>query len=546
MYFCPNNLFHRQLNGSPIHEQGNKSHTASENSKSMRSYLKQIVAYCLVSLCPLSLLGQEQSKAVQLPKDWHRSWQEGAQGTRSDEALRFLLRKGKKPRPIRIGVIDTGADTTLLEIRPALYLSPRELPNGRDDDRDGYVDNRYGWNFLGSPNGEIELTSVGTTAFREYKRLLPYYKGMKEAPQGKEEEFAYFRRVAKMAGIERYERLQAVTTSKVKAFHLLDSVLRQLPNVHRDSLTLGQLVQLDLSGKEIEAAGELIAPEIIKADSTTAWHQLVQQEEQKLEQINHRLASIERDPDKRTLLGDDMHRLSSRSYGNGRVSGVGQEHGTFVSSVLVGAGTIDSTVKGVYTPAKLLTLRAVPDRGDEYDKDVAAAIVYAVDHGAKVINMSLGKDLSPSEYLVEEALRYAQKHDVLVVQSSGNNGRDLDQQPIYPTGLTSSGKPFPNFLYVGASTAAGARASFSNYGKHVHLYAPGEKIWGTMPGGQITAEDGTSIAAPIVAGIAAMIRAFFPRLTAPEVVELLFKTARQGEVPIVDALAACQAALQKK
>ena len=108
----------------------------------MRSYLKQIVAYCLVSLCPLSLFGQEQSKAVQLPKDWHRSWQKGAQGTRSDEALCFLLRKGKKPRPIRIWVIDTGADTTLLEICRGLYESRRGLPNGRDDDRDGYVDNR--------------------------------------------------------------------------------------------------------------------------------------------------------------------------------------------------------------------------------------------------------------------------------------------------------------------------------------------------------------------------------------------------------------------
>lgn len=490
----------------------------------------------LAWLLAFPLTGQE------LAKDWHRTWTPTAQGSRSDEALRFLQETGRRPRPIRIGVIDTGADTTLQEILPALYLNTKERPNGRDDDRDGYVDNRYGWNFLGSPDGRIELVSVGTEPFREYKRLLPRYKGLTKAPAGREAEYSYFRRMAQLAGIERYERLRELTERRFAALQVIDSALRALPSLQVDTLTLGGLVLLPLEGERLEVAGEQIASVLFKARETTRWTELLRQEATHLEQIGERLASIERDPDQRTFLGDDMHRLDSRSYGNGRISGTGQEHGTFVASVLGGAGTIDPQVRGVYPSARLLTLRAVPDRGDEYDKDVASAIVYAVDHGAKVINMSLGKDLSPSEGLVQEALAYALKHDVLVVHSSGNNGRDLDQRPIYPTGLDASGKPYPNYIYVGASTPEGSRASFSNYGARVRLYAPGKGIWGTMPGGKLASENGTSIAAPIVTAIGAMLRAYFPRLTAPQVVELLLRTARQGDVPLVDALAAAEAA----
>lgn len=494
----------------------------------------------------LSLSAQTISDTLAPAKDWQHHWSPKAQGTRSAEALHFLQEARRKPRPILVAVIDTGVDTTLQELRHALYLQPQERPNGKDDDGDGYIDNRYGWNFLGSADGLIELTSVGTSAFREYKRLYPRYKNLRQAPAGGEEEYAYFRRMARLAGIDRYEQLQQVTARKVQAFHFLDSALRRLPAIPEDSLTIERFLSLPLEGEKVEAAAEIIASELFKADKKTRWSQLLQRTEAHLRQINERLSSIESEPDKRTLLGDDMNRLDSRSYGNGRVAGPGMEHGTFVASVLAGAGTVDSLVRGIYPAAKLLTLRAVPDRGDEYDKDVAAAIVYAVDHGAKIINLSLGKDLSPAEKLVQEAMDYAARHDVLVIHSSGNNGRLLDERPIFPSGLDKAGRPYPNYLRIGASTPEGKRASFSNYGRSVCLYAPGLGIWGTMPGGRLAQEDGTSIAAPIASGVAALIRAYYPRLTAAQTAQLLLRTARAGEVPLLDALAAVQAASSTK
>ena len=239
-----------------------------------------------------------------------------------------------------------------------------------------------------------------------------------------------------------------------------------------------------------------------------------------------------------------MEDVESRHYGNANVSAPGADHGTFVSSVIALQPQSDSPLAGVYPAARLINVRAVPDQGDEYDKDVASAIYYAVEQGAKVINLSLGKDLSPHAELVQSALDWAAQHDVVVIHSSGNNGRNLDEAPIYPEGTGRSGKPLANYLRVGASTKTGARASFSNYGKSVTLCAPGEAIYGLMAGGRISEEEGTSIAAPLVSAVAAMIRAYFPRLTAAQVVELLQSTARQGQVPVVDALSAVQRAAQ--
>ena len=260
--------------------------------------------------------------------------------------------------------------------------------------------------------------------------------------------------------------------------------------------------------------------------------------------MEKRLSGLEQAPDKRTLLGDRMEDVESRHYGNANVSAPGADHGTFVSSVIALQPQSDSQLAGVYPAARLINVRAVPDQGDEYDKDVASAIYYAVEQGAKVINLSLGKDLSPHAELVQSALDWAAQHDVVVIHSSGNNGRNLDEAPIYPEGIGRSGKLLTNYLRVGASTKTGARASFSNYGKSVTLCAPGEAIYGLMAGGRISEEEGTSIAAPLVSAVAAMIRAYFPRLTAAQVVELLQSTARQGQVPVVDALSAVQRAAQ--
>lgn len=477
-----------------------------------------------------------------VPQNWHRHYSDSLQGMRSDEALQWLIQRYGRPRTILVGVVDTGVDTTLTALRPSLWLNPKERPNGLDDDRDGYVDNRYGWNFLGSQDGSLELTSVGTEAYREYKRLYPKYKDITTAPAGFEEEWNYFREMERKTGIQKYRRLYTHTVAKDSAYRLLDAHLRQLSGARYDSLQLSALDSLPLEGKALEEAGELIGADLVKAGGEALWVKVFATHRTRLEQMEKRLSGIEYDLDKRTLLGDRMEDVQDRHYGNANVSAPGADHGTFVSSVIALQPQPDSPLAGVYPAARLINIRAVPDQGDEYDKDVASAIYYAVQQGAKVINLSLGKDLSPSADLVRSALDWAAKRDVVIVHSSGNNGRDLDAAPIYPEGVGRSSKPLANYLRIGASTKLGTRASFSNYGKSVTLCAPGQEIYGLMAGGRTSQEEGTSIAAPLTAAVAAMIRAYFPRLTAPQVVEILHTTARQGQVPIVDALAAVQRA----
>lgn len=477
-------------------------------------------------------------------QSWHRLCSDSLQGMRSDEALKWLQQHYGRARTILVGVVDTGVDTTIHILQPSLWLNPKERPNGIDDDRDGYVDNRYGWNFLGSRDGSMELTSVGTEAYREYKRLYPQYKDLKSAPEGKAQEWKYFQELERKTGIQRYRRLYSLTLAKDSAYRTLDARLRELSGSGYDSLRLSALDSLPLEGKALEQAGELIGSDLVKAGEKARWVEVLASHRARLGQMEKRLSGLEHDPDKRTLLDDRMDDVRDRHYGNGNVSAPGADHGTFVSSVIALQPQTGSDLRGVYPEARLINLRAVPDQGDEYDKDVASSIYYAVEHGAKVINLSLGKDLSPGASLVRSALKYAAQRDVLVIHASGNNGRDLDAVPIYPEGIDESGKALANFLRVGASTKRGERASFSNYGKSVTLYAPGEAIYGLMSGGKVSAEDGTSIAAPLVAGVAAMIRAYFPRLTAAQVAEILRSSARPGAVPVLDALSAVKQAAQ--
>lgn len=186
-----------------------------------------------------------------------------------------------------------------------------------------------------------------------------------------------------------------------------------------------------------------------------------------------------------------------------------------------------------------MIVRVCPD-GDEYDKDVSSGIRYAVDNGAKVINLSLGKYTSPQAKMVNDAIAYAAAHDVLIVAAAGNNGRDIDTVAYYPSALDNAGRPFENYIRVGASGRDGKKLQISNFGiRAVDLYAPGEQIAGVYPGDKANLADGTSVATPIVSAIASMLRAYYPKLTAARMKRLLVATARQeGGIKIVDALAA--------
>ena len=430
---------------------------------------------------------------------WHKDYSKERQGANVSAALDLLKARGMKPSgPVIVGVIDSGLDTTTVSLQHALWTNPGERLDGKDSDGNGYADDLHGWNFLGTADGTFNMITAGTEEYRQFKRLYPKYKNTtnRDLAQDKKE-YDFYVRMRKEAKIDQYLRFYEVASQS------LDRL---------DSLSL-----------------------------------------KRLEQMAKNIHSIEHDADKRLLMGDNMDDADDRFYGNPTLTIEGCEHGTFVAGVIGGDAKDDHRFDGIAPDvARLMIVRASPD-GDEYDKDIASSIRYAVDNGARVINISLGKYYSPQERMVNDAIRYAADRDVLIICAAGNNSRNLDTIPCYPSGVDRAGRFLPNFLRVGASDEQGRCAQMSNYGcKSVHLFAPGTLIASVFPGNKYDLSQGTSLAAPIVTGVATLLRSYFPYLKAAQIRQLLMETVRpmddlKGSISggTLDMLAAVERLLQQ-
>ena len=438
--------------------------------------IRKVTAKALAAIFILSVpsLGAAQSAAsLSDYAGWHHGYTQQRQGANVKAALDLLTSRGLKPSgPVVVGIIDSGVDTTTVSLQDALWTNPGEKADGKDSDRNGYVDDVHGWNFLGTKDGTFNMISAGTEEYRQFKRLYPKYKDIQSRDSAQDKkEYDFYLRMRKEAKIDQYLRYYEVAS---KSLDRLDSM---------------SLVRLQQMAKNIH--------------------------------------SIEHDQDKRLLMGDKMEDADDRFYGNPTLTVEGCEHGTFVAGVIGGNAAQDHRYDGIAPDvARLMIVRASPD-GDEYDKDIASSIYYAVDNGARVINISLGKYYSPQERMVNDAIRYAADRDVLIVCAAGNNSRNLDTIPSYPSGMDRAERFLPNFLRVGASDEQGRCADMSNFGsKTVHLFAPGTYIASVMPGNQYTLSQGTSLAAPVVTAIAALLRSYFPYLKATQIRELLMETVR--------------------
>ena len=430
---------------------------------------------------------------------WHKGYSKERQGANVSAALDLLRTRGMKPcGSVVVGIIDSGVDTMTVSLQHALWTNPGERADGKDSDGNGYTDDLHGWNFLGTADGTFNMITAGTEEYRQFKRLYPKYKNTtsRDSVQDKKE-YDFYVRMRKEAKIDSYLRFYEVASQS------LDRL---------DSLSL-----------------------------------------KRLEQMAKNIHSIEHDADKRLLMGDNMDDADDRFYGNPTLTIEGCEHGTFVAGVIGGDAKEDHRFDGIAPDvARLMIVRASPD-GDEYDKDIASSIRYAVDNGARVINISLGKYYSPQERMVNDAIRYAADRDVLVICAAGNNSRNLDTIPCYPSGVDHAGRFLPNFLRVGASDEQGRCAQISNYGREtVHLFAPGTLIASVFPGNKYDLSQGTSLSAPIVTAVATLLRSYFPYLKAAQIRQLLMETVRpmddvKGSISggTLDMLAAVERLLQQ-
>ena len=421
-------------------------------------------------------------------------------GMSVDRAYNELL-QGRKGKTVVVAVIDSGIDIKHEDLDGVVWTNTKETPNnGKDDDNNGYVDDIHGWNFLGDAYDEqLEMTRIlasNDTSNPDYLRAKEDY----------EQEYAQTLQIK--------QNIESLMQQVPPAQDLLKKHLNKTDYTKEDVVKIQTQDQALLQAKNIQMF-------LYQQDLT--YEKIKEAAEQYSEILNFHLAK----DFKGRKTNDDINDLTDTGYGNGNILPVkkSESHGTHVAGIIAAERNNGKGMNGVAHNVKIMSLRVVPN-GDEYDKDVALSIRYAVDNGAQVINGSFGKDFSPHSKWVRDAIAYAGEKDVVFVHAAGNDSKNIDKEPNYPDDNLNNGPEVSNsYITVGALSpkyGSDMVAVFSNYGKNnVDVFAPGAKIYSTTPENEYDTKGGTSMAAPAVAGIAALIRSYFPKLSAAQVKQVI-------------------------
>lgn len=397
--------------------------------------------------------------------------------------------ENKEGKTVVLAVIDSGIDINHEDLKDNIWTNPGEIAgNGIDDDKNGYVDDVHGWNFFGSEEGKSSPEQLELT--RIYKKLSVKFADKNETDLSKKEkeEYAYYQKVK-----EDYQKGYEKAVTSLTSFQSAKSAMLKSGTVDQK--------RINYFDRAIDHYRSSV-------------------------KINYNVEF-----DGRSVTGDDAYDIKDLDYGNALVVGSLEDemHGTHVAGISLATRNNEFGMNGVTQNAKLMSIRAVPD-GDEYDKDVALAIRYAVDNGAKVVNMSFGKSYSTNPEWVYAAIKYAEKHDVLLVHAAGNDGKNIDKSDNYPNDAPDRiNKITDNMITVGSITRSYNNklvSSFSNYGKlNVDVFAPGSEIYSTVPNNGYESIQGTSMAAPAVAGVAALVRSYYPELSASQVKRVIMNSS---------------------
>ena len=469
-------------------------------------------------------------------QNWH--WKDyttdSVHGISLVKAYQQLASLSQKPTPIVVAVIDGGIDTNQLDLKPYLWTNTKEIPgNGIDDDHNGYVDDIRGWNFLGNSKGQNinKAASEKTRIYHAYK--LAFENVKIDSTHWSKIQFKQYQDWLDAAKEVEFSDEDAANLQYLKmAFSAIKKIggilLKELSDSSFTIQTLADYQPISRTVLEAKMAYLRTAP-ILGIEKETSFKELIEDLSEYIEGKEIAATAKQIPPlNARAIIGDNYNAINDRFYGNADITGPNAKHGTHVAGLV--ACIPDSSISWSPNCIKIMGVRAVPD-GDEYDKDIALAIFYAVDNGAKIINMSFGKSFSPEQPWVDSAIRYAAQKDVLLIHSAGNETYDLDLKSVYPNPVSILYKDTAkNILTIGASSDIFINGTlltdFSNYGpKIVDVFSPGNKIYSTIPGAHAFGYlQGTSMASPIVCHIAALIRAYYPNLTAIQVKEIIMKS----------------------
>jgi subtilisin family serine protease len=454
-------------------------------------------------------------------KSWHLEdpSSSGIYGISLEKAYAELLKNKTPKKKIIVAVIDSGIDTTHEDLRPVMWTNKKEVPgNGKDDDNNGYIDDIHGWNFIGGKDG----SNVGKDSYeaaRVYYRFKPKFEtaGFNSANLSADElkNFKIYQKAK--------EQLEAQGKEAAMYVMILKDAVVKLPQA--DSILQVAMGKKQYTGDELQSFSSS-EPTVSKARTAVlGFFQQTRQMDntntgligdlvQFYEGEKSKLDAVEKEPRRyrAEVVKDNYDDIKDRYYGNNDIMGTDASHGTHVSGIIGAVRNNNIGIKGIADNVEIMSIRAVPD-GDEHDKDIANAIRYAVDNGALVVNMSFGKSFSPEKKWVDEAVRYAESKDVLLIHAAGNDSKNIDTEDNFPNMKENDDtlKIFFNWINVGASGASkdDIVAGFSNYGKReVHVFAPGVKIHSSIPGGNTYGDkDGTSMASPVVAPFIILSRA---------------------------------------
>jgi len=436
-------------------------------------------------------------------------------GISAERGMRELL-AGKAPKKtVVVAIIDNGIDTLHADLRANLWVNPKEIPgNGKDDDNNGFVDDIHGWNFIGGRDGK----DVRWDTFEVTRQYAACHGQAAASSQPAITDAARCKQID-----ADYEKQKGELQKNVDTYRQIDGVMKQIvPLLKRatgtDSLTPARVRALNASTPDMARARQIY----LELASQGATPSVIEEGLVSLEgQLKYAL-NPEFNP--RTIVGDNYTDTKEYHYGNSDLMGPEAKHGTHVAGIIGAIRGNGLGIEGIAPAVKFMMIRTVPD-GDERDKDVANAIRYATENGAQIISMSFGKAYSPYKAAVDEAVKFADSRGVLMVHAAGNDGADLSKTKSYPSPVYLDGGRPQNWIEVGASSWKGGdslAAPFSNYGREqVDVFAPGVDILSSIPGNRYERDSGTSMAAPVVTGLAALVLSYYPNLTAGDLKRII-------------------------
>jgi len=481
-----------------------------------------------------------QSNKILKLEEWTNWYQADSEidtilGINLKKTYKFL--EGKEGQTVIVGILDGGVDILHEDFAHRIWINEDEIENnGIDDDKNGYIDDINGWNF------------VGNSTFQGYEdeRIVNNQNSAKNNKTLRKAEHSYKKRIREIQKDIKYENKRII---KLKQRDSLFAEYIQNPNYTLNDIFVTKSNNSRLK-REIKATKMLVNyrlyeseydPTVNPIDSDTAGTIVneIKVYQEYYTEDSTQLSRILNNINYKRLRQDNPDNFNDTNYGNNNVSyNVGNDsHGTHVAGIIAANRKNHIGINGISDNSKIMPVRILGD-DDEYDKDVALAIRYAVDNGAKIINASFCKNFSPHKEWVYDAIRYAEKKDVLIVIAAGNDALNLDKNHSYPNDSEDLKTEFAhNVIVVGASNPYISKyltSSFSNYGtNNVDIFAPGNSIYSTIPENKYGYESGTSMAASIVTGIAALIRSYYPILNASEIKQIILDSGIKIDAKVI-------------